>query len=243
MERNILFESSERFKDLLIALSQREDGNMKAYHEKGMDKRALINRKRFLNKLGISESKVVSVRSVHGSDIESVTEEDRGSFIDNTDGLITDQTDVFLSITVADCLPVMIFDPLKKVLGLLHCGWKGLEKGIIEKAVNRMREDFNVDPENIAAGIGPGIGSCHYEVKKDFLITFKSYPQIIKKRHDLFFIDLKLLTELKLEECGIKSEGIEINPVCTYCHSDKYFSHRKDRSRPVDAMMFLAGIR
>ncbi len=243
MNNNLPISYSKKSNDLLFVLSHRTDGNMKVYYEKGTDKRALINRNQFLDKLGISDRQVVSVKSIHGSNVEIVTEADGGSFIDNTDGLITDRKDVFLSITVADCLPVIIFDPLKKVLGLLHCGWKGLQSGIIETAVNKMRENFNVNPESIIAGTGPGIGSCHYEVKKDFLIRFKSYPQIIKKKYDLFFIDLKLLVYLQLEQCGIRANNIEIDPSCTFCQSDRYFSNRKDKSRPVKAMMVVAGIK
>lgn len=243
METDLVFSSFKKTGDLLIAISQREDGNMKAYYKNGIDKKAIINREGFLNKLGLSESLIVSVKSIHGSRVEIVSENNRGNFIDNTDGLITNKKNVFLSITVADCLPVMIFDPVKKVIALLHCGWKGLEKGIIETAINKIKNSFNVNTKNLVAYIGPGIGSCHYEVKKDFLTKFKSCPVVIKKSGDQYFMDLKLLAKLQLEQCGLKSRNIEISPVCTYCQSGKYFSHRKDRSRPVKAMMVVSGIK
>ena len=243
MDNNLLIPNFKKSNDLLCAMSQREDGNMKLYNETVTDTGTLINRKRFLNKLGIPDDQVVSVKSIHGSNVEIVTEEDRGSFIENTDGLMTDRKEVFLSITVADCLPVIIFDPLEKVLGLLHCGWKGLENRIIKTAVDKMIKNFNVDPENIVAGIGPGIGSCHYEVTEDFLIRFRSYPEIIQKRNNLYYIDLKLLTKLQLEECAVKSGKIWTSPDCTYCQSKRYFSYRKDKSRPVRAMIFVAGMK
>ena len=101
---------------------------MKVYYEFGKDNKALINRKRFLNKLGLSEKNVIGVKSVNGDNIEIVTKEDRGNFIHNTDGLITNDKNVYLSITIADCLPIVIFDPQKEVISLIHSGWKGLEK-------------------------------------------------------------------------------------------------------------------
>lgn len=150
---------------------------------------------------------------------------------------------MYLSVTIADCLPIVIFDPQKEVIGLIHCGWKGLEKKIIEKAVKKMEENFVVNSNELLAGIGPGIGSCHFEVKEDFLARFNSYHDAIIKKDRKSYIDLKLIAKRQLEETGIKPENIYISSVCTYCQADKYFSYRKDKFEPLKAMIIVAGMK
>jgi polyphenol oxidase len=243
MEKNLSFSNFMKLPNLLIALSLREDKNMKVYYEFWKDEEALINIERFLNKLGLSEKKVISVNSINGDNIEIVSKEDRGNFIHNTDGLITNDRNVYLSITIADCLPIVIFDPQKEVISLIHCGWKGLDKKIIGKAIKKIKESFNVNPEELLAGIGPGIGGCHFEVKEDFLVKFKSFPGAIIKKDGKSYMDLKLIAKIQLEEAGIKTENIYVSPVCTYCQADRYFSYRKDKSKPLQAMMIIAGMR
>ena len=242
MEKNLLLSKFMKLSNILAAISLREDKNMKVYHETGKDLIALINRKKFLNKLGLTENKVVSAKAVHGDNVEIATSEDCGNYIPETDGLITNQKNVYLSVTVADCLPVVIFEPLKEILCLIHCGWMGLEKKIIKKAVEKMTGNFDVNPEDLLAGIGPSIGGCHFEVKEDFLSKFKSYPEAILKKHGKNYVNLKDIAKKQLEAARIKEGNIEISPICTYCHSDKYFSFRKDKSRPVEAMIVIAGM-
>jgi len=243
MENDLSLPNLTKLPNLLAAISLREDRNMKVYNESGEDEEVLDNRKIFLNKLGLSEKNVVGVRSMHGDNIEIVINKDCGNFICDTDGLITSQRNVYLSITVADCLPVIIFDPLKEVICLVHCGWKGLEKKIIEKAVKKITDNFNVDSNKLIGGIGPGIGRCHFDVKEDFLPRFKSYPDAIVIKDGKNYIDLKMIAKRQLEIAGIKKGNIEMSPVCTYCQSDKYFSYRKDKSSPVQAMITVAGIK
>ncbi|MCL5072795.1 MAG: peptidoglycan editing factor PgeF [Actinobacteria bacterium] len=216
---------------------------MKVYYEFGKDDRALINRERFLGKLGLSEKNVIGVKSVNGDNTEIVTKEDRGNFIYNTDGLITNEKNVYLSITIADCLPIVIFDPQKEVIGLIHSGWKGLEKKIIENAIKKMELNFGVNSKELLAGIGPGIGVCHFEVKEDFPAKFKSYSEAIIKKDGKSYVDLKLIAKRQMEEAGVKPENIYVSSVCTYCQADTYFSYRKDKSEPVQAMMFIAGMK
>jgi len=240
-----------------------------------IDKKAVANRGWFLSGLGIEHDSVVSVKSVHGDNIKIVSGPDGGKFIDGTDGFISlGSPGLFLSVTLADCIPVIIFEPKRKVMCLLHCGWKGLTKGIIYKAVGKIKDKFSGKQDGISdsfyAGIGPSIGVCHFEVKKDFLPFFSDYPDAILRKdagdipkpynkemdtkteiletgnagaagNECYFIDLKLIAKKQLQECQVNPANIEINPDCTYCKSDIFFSFRKDKKRPVDAMMVIVG--
>jgi YfiH family protein len=216
---------------------------MKIYYHCGKDEEAPINREIFLEKLNLSGRNLVSVKSISDSNIEIVTETDLGNFVENTDGLITARKNVYLSITIADCLPVIIYDFKKEIIGLLHCGWKGIEKNIIEKALKKMTDIFDSDSQDIIAGIGPGIRTCHFEVKEDLMEKFSSYPGAFRKEGGKNFMDLKLVAQKKLEECGVSQANIAVSPDCTYCQPEKYFSFRKDKSQPLQAMMVVAGIK
>jgi polyphenol oxidase len=240
-----LFSIFEKFPDLFVAMSLREDGNMKLM-DTGQDIlkdcQVLKNRQIFLDKLGIPERDVVGVMPVHGNNTAIVTKKDSSTFIPTADGLITVYKNVFLSITVADCLPVILYDPEKDVLALLHCGWKGLWHNIIAEAIKKMKENFTVCPEELLAGIGPGIGACHFEVREDLIDKFGSFPEATITRGNHNFLDLKQIAKKQMENEGLKYGNIEVSPVCTFCESKKYFSHRKDRTEPVHAMIFVTGI-
>lgn len=242
MEKNLAFFNFNEFPDVLIAMSLKPDRNMKVYYDFKKDEEALVNRERFLEKLNLSGKNLVSVKSISGSNIEIVSEADLENFINDTDGLITARKNVYLAITVADCLPVIIFDPKKEVIGLLHCGWKGVEKNIIEKSVNMIKDTFNSAPQDIIAGIGPGIGACHFEIKDDLMEKFASYPEAFRKEGRKNFMDLRLVVQKKLGECGVIQGNVAVSPDCTYCQSDKYYSFRRDRTEPLQAMILVAGI-
>jgi len=243
MENNLSFFNFNKFPGVRIAMSLRQDKNMKAYYDFGKNEEALINREIFLEKLNLSGKNLVSVKSISGSNIQIVTEADLGNFIEDTDGLITARKNVYLSITIADCLPVIIYDFKKEVIGLLHCGWKGIEKNIIGKALDKMKDSFDSAPQNIIAGIGPGIGNCHFEVKEDLIEKFSTYPRVFRKEGGKSFMDIKLVAQKKLEECGVPFGSINTSPDCTCCQPEKYFSFRKDKSQPLQAMMVIAGIK
>ena len=243
MKTNFSFSIFEKFPNLLVALSLKEDGNMKIYGDFEEDKKTLVNREKFFKRLGLSGKDVVSAKLVHGDNIEIISNENKKQFIPQTDGLITNQKGVFLSITIADCLPVVVFDPQKEVISLLHCGWKGLGKKIIKKAVKKMEDRFDSNLGWLTASIGPGISDCHFEVKKDVLKKFKSYPEAITKRSSKSFIDLKMIARCQLEKAGVKSENIEISPICTFCQAETYFSYRKDKSKPLQTMIVVVGMK
>ena len=105
-----------------------------------------------------------------------------------------------------------------------------------------MIDNFNVSPKDLLGGIGPGIGACHFEVREDFLPKFKSYHNAILRKDGKNYINLKDIAKKQLEAAGLKQKDIDISPICTYCRSDKYFSFRRDKSKPVQAMMVIAGM-
>lgn len=223
-------------------ISLRADGSMKLTDEQLVNEEIIKNRNTFLEKLSIDPQQVVSALLEHDNNVEIVTKENGGQFIPKADGLITSEKGVYLSITVADCLPIVIFHPGKQILCLLHAGWRGLDNKIINKALTTLQNTYNIDTTELLVGIGPAIGPCHYEVNKDVAEKFSHYSNIVIERDSKIFLDLKKVAQNQLTDLGVQSSNIETSDVCTYCQSDTYFSFRKDQTDPVQAMMVVVGI-
>lgn len=215
-----MFKIFKKYPNLIIGLSKKSDGPMKF---------SANNRERFFNKLEINRNLTVGASLVHGDKVKFVSKKDVGKLIEETDGLLTKDKKILLTITVADCLPIFIYDPEKEIVGLIHGGWKSLSQNILAKTVKNLSKD-------ILVGIGPGISRCHFEVKQDVLKKFKPYLKDALKDN---FLDLKKVAKLQLIDLGIKEENIEINPGCTFCLKDKYFSYRRQKPKKLQTMIAI----
>lgn len=238
-----IFSLFEPYPYILAVVSKKKDGSMKLFPDK---RQSLThkNRRHFLEKLDINKERVVSADLEHGNRVRVVSQEDRGKIIPNTDGLITKEESLFLTVTVADCLPVFFLDPEKKVIGIAHAGRRGLVKNILETVVLKFKEIFQSNPEEILVGVGPGISVCHYSVAEEISSPFREIsPQVVVTRQGKIFLDLKKTAQIQLMDLGIKKKNIEINPDCTFCLPNKYFSYRRDRPEEIKSMMALIGKR
>jgi hypothetical protein len=148
--------------------------------------------------------------------------------IKDHDALITDDPNLILSITVADCLPLYFYDPIKKVIGLAHAGWRGVENGISLETVKAFEQNYHSAKFDIQVFIGPHIGACHFEVRGDVAEKFSSWPEFIIFRGEKTFIDLAGIVKKQLLAGGLLKKNINVGPECTYCLPDKYFSFRRD---------------
>lgn len=228
--KNSLFSIFNKYQNLVVTLSKKNDGVMKLTGNPLMDKIIIDNQKKFLNKLIIDIDSLIRADLVHGNTIKVVTAKNKRKKILRTDGLLTNEKNIFLSITVADCLPIFLYDFEKEIVGLIHGGWRSLAKNILGRTIGELKKNFKSQPKNILAGVGPGISQCHFEVRKEVLVKFKSFPtEIFLKKDEKIFMDLKKVAEIQLLNLGLKKENIEINPDCTYCLKNKYFSYRREK--------------
>jgi len=146
----------------------------------------------------------------------------------DTDALITNQPNIALALNFADCVPIIFYDPVKKVTGAAHAGWKGTVAKIGPKTVKKMVKDFDCKPEDIIALIGPSIGKCCFEVKEDVLQ--KILESVDNKPQDAIsgmHADLKLINKIQLLANGVKK--IDVCEYCTSCQSELFFSYRKEK--------------
>ena len=193
------------------------------------------NYRRICTALGIPMEKLVFSHQVHRDDIRTAHFGDARELFSpipyEADGLITDEAQLPLIIYMADCIPVLLHDPVRGAVGAVHCGWRGTVLGIAGKCVLEMRDKFGCEPKNIRAAIGPGIGLCCYETGQDVadavydLIPDEAQNYVFPKGGK-YMVDLKGINRLMLEKAGVLSDNIDVSDECTMCLHEKYWSHR-----------------
>ncbi len=200
------------------------------------------NYRRFCTAIGADATHLVFTRQVHKADIRPVGIHDAMAdpYDPNDtecDGLITDQPGIALTIFTADCIPVLLYDPAKRVIAAVHAGWRGTAQNIAGKAVARMRSDYGCDPGTILAAIGPGIDQCCFETHDDVpsamqaeLGTFVQ-PFLHPLENGKYAVDLKQINAALLRRAGLCETHIDRCSDCTACLPHKYWSHRVTRGQ------------
>jgi len=185
---------------------------------------------------GIAPEKFLYANQVHSGDVTVIDDVavQNGVLTGNlqTDAMVTDIAGVCLMVMVADCVPVMLFDPVRNVSAVIHAGWRGTVQNISSKTVLVMAEHFGSRPSDILAGIGPSIGPCCYEVGEDVeklvLENFGTISDYIvtKKNPEKSFFDLWYANHKQLTNQGVRAANIESAKLCTRCNSGQFFSSR-----------------
>jgi len=169
---------------------------------------------------------IVSMKLVHGCKVTLVGEKDKGKIIENCDGLVTNTPEVSLRLSAADCIPVSLYDPITNSIGLIHAGWRGLYKGVIDSAVSLMEKKLKVRCTGLVVFIGPYICQKHYEVKDDVYTLFAGYTESLKRTGRKTFLDLGGVAKKQLINAGVKPEKIFFDGRCT-CEDRNLFSFRR----------------
>lgn len=196
------------------------------------------NYKIVCSNIGINQDDLVFGQLTHNDNIRFVTSIDKGKGIikeldyTDIDGLITNELNVPLVMTFADCVPIYFLDPVNKVIAITHSGWRGTVKKIGEKVIFDMITSYNSNIDNIIVAIGPSIGGCCFEVGKEVYDEFCSMDCLpldnwfSKAKTDKYFIDMWKVIESMFLKIGVKRQNITIADICTKCNSDIFFSHR-----------------
>jgi len=206
--------------------------NNLAFHVGDKVKDVLMNHKDLAQKLGYELSALVHMRQIHSDKIIIVDPEVHN--FDNPpecDALITNLTDIPLMVMVADCTPVLIFDPVQKVIAVAHAGRAGAIKGIIPKTIQKMHTSFGSSIDDILVVLGPSIGSCCYEVGEKIAeeVTEQGCDFAVKTIKGHFFLDVNAILHHQLQQLGLNGKQVEDKSVCNACHHDTYFSYRADQ--------------
>jgi hypothetical protein len=194
------------------------------------------NRELFFGQLDIESNELAEPEQVQGDTVRMADVPGRYT---QCDALFTDRQRVFLCVSTADCLPVFLFDPRKKVVAAIHAGWRGTRRQILLQAVLRLVEMYGCDPADIVAYIGPGAGVCCYTVGDD--VASKFDERYVKNVQEKVFLDLKHANAEQLVAGGVRAQHIETSPYCTICNADLFHSFRRDGSKS-GRMMGVIGL-
>ncbi|HWI40602.1 MAG TPA: peptidoglycan editing factor PgeF [Verrucomicrobiae bacterium] len=203
------------------------------------------NRSILARSLGSTPEMLVSVNQVHGVDLLVINSPnpDYSHFHKlECDGIVCSVPGVLVGVTVADCAPVLLLDPVKKVAAALHAGWKGTAANICRKGVEAMVTVFSCDPHDILAGVGPAIGPCCYQVDQPVLAALakSGYDRFATPDGDgKWRLDLAEANVAQLLDAGLKEGNIERSGVCVSCTPDLYFSYRRDDGDTGRQMGFI----
>lgn len=198
------------------------------------------NRKLFCQAAGMDFNKVVTAEQIHGANVVVVGSQHAGkgvsefeTAIKGTDALITNEPNLSLMLFFADCVPVLILDPIRKSIGISHAGWKGTVAKIAQKTILAMQSEFGTRPEDCLVGIAPSIGPCCYEVDSQVANQFKeqfvNWTDMLQPYQSKWKLNLWLANQQQLLEIGVKNKNIIISEVCTACNKELFFSYRAEQ--------------
>ncbi len=225
-----LFENLTHKKGIVHFISTRNGGVSKkpfdtfniSFNVSDDPKDVLKNRKLLAEAVGIDIGSIVTAKQVHDNKVAFVTKDMRGkgaldfaSALDGIDAMLTNVPKICLMVQIADCVPILLYDPVKKVIGAVHAGYKGTILKIAENTVKSMIKQYRSDPNDIYVGIGPSIGPCCYH------------------------FDLWKANRSQIKECGVPDLNIETAGICTNDRTDTFFSFRAGKGTTG---RFAAGI-
>ncbi len=201
-----------------------------AYHVGDKKEHVDKNHELLAEAMGYDVARIVHMRQVHGNGVFHVTDAYDYSFVPECDALITDCPDTPLMVMVADCIPILLYDPEHHAVAAVHAGRSGLFQGVIPSTIAAMQKAFKSDPEKLLACLGGSIHACCYEVGSEIVAEAKKlgFDYAIQKRGDSWYLDNVAIAEKQLEKNGVIQSNIEMMTVCTGCRSDTLFSYRKE---------------
>ncbi len=184
------------------------------------------NREIFFDLLGIKEKNVTFQKQIHSTFINYSNEPQH---FDGCDAIYTDKKNNFLAVSVADCIPVFLYEPVKKVVAGIHSGWKGTHGKILTLTIEELVKKFDIKISELIAYIGPGISQDNYEVGEDVGKLFDEEVKYFK--NGKYYLDLKKDNYDQLISAGVKKENIEVSELCTFKEKDLLHSYRRDRGK------------
>ena len=181
--------------------------------------------------LGLTPDRLTICEQVHDCRVAIVPAEHTGGRLPGTDAAVTVGGGLPLMGFSADCPLILLYDPLRPALGVVHASWRCTVAQLAAQAVETMKREFGCDPANLQAGIGPGAGPCCYEVQADVFEAARDLPdreRLFKRRGGRMYFDLWQANVRQLCDAGLRAEQIEMAGICTMCRVDVFFSFRRE---------------
>lgn len=204
--------------------------------------RTIINKnlEELVEKLGLRKPSIVGLEQVHSKGILVVKKRSalKGIKTKGCDGILSDVSRIVLTVKVADCVPIFLVDPERRISGLIHAGWKGTLLGIAKEGVKQAYQMFGSSPENLVVVLGPCIGACCYQVSDSLAILFPR--DCLDFTHNGIKLDLVKANLKQLLKSGVRREKIFSSNLCTFCKPELFYSYRRDKDERKKMTAFIA---
>lgn len=226
-------------------VSQGAQASLNLDHKKDTVENVRQNHLRLAQAVGYAPEAAVSTHQIHSDIIRLAQTADAGLHLNGPtpyecDALITNRPGQPLIAYAADCIPILLCalnsQAQPQAVAAVHAGWRGTQADIAAKTVRRLMQEYQIEPANCLAAIGPGIGGCCFSTHADVPQAMRqafggAVEQFIKadaqaQEPEKFLVDLKAINAWRLEQAGLKRANIAISPECTCCLPEKYWSHR-----------------
>ncbi len=166
----------------------------------------------------LQDSAVAELKQIHSN---RVVRADTAGVRGEADALVTREPGLHAAIRTADCMPILLGDPVHRAVAAIHSGWRGTAAGIADRAVSRMGVEYGSRPEDLRAAIGPGIGLCCYEVGPEVAEQFGKTGRV--------HLDLAGELVMQLTNAGISRSCIQLGSFCTFCQAEEFWSYRREK--------------
>jgi len=196
------------------------------------------NRRRFFEAIGTTPKQFASAHQVHGTDILYATEAGR---FDGYDALITDKLGLLVGVTVADCVPILIYDHRQQAVAAIHAGWRGTVGGIVTKTLTAMQQQFGTSAEDCFAYVGTCIDACSFEVGAEVAEKFPPELRGVDVNTNKAYVDLKKANTKQLIDFGVPFAQIGVSVFSTVLNNDTYFSYRAEQGQ-TGRMLAVIGL-
>jgi hypothetical protein len=197
--------------------------------------------------MGVERSRLLLVRQVHGTSVAIASRGDSRLWQrPEADAIVTDDPDVAIGVRVADCAPILVYDPTRRVVAAIHAGWRGASAGIAAVTIRTLKDAFGSSPGDLTAAVGPCLGGCCGEVGPEVVAAFESTfdraarPWFTSGAADRSFLDLERANRDQLEQAGVPAASIFASGLCTKTHHDRLHSYR---AHNANAGRMLAAIK
>ncbi len=192
------------------------------------------NRRRIFESIQRNVNTLYDVWQVHGTEVIRATQPRNGNPHIPGDAMITNNPHLTLLMRFADCVPIFLYDSQNNAIGIVHAGWQGTIRKVVQHTITAMMSDYGTIPGNLLAGIGPSIGPDHYFVGNDVIDQAKAafgrdWLNFFQPLNQSITFDLWSTNYYLLEEIGV--HHIEVAGICTACNTDHWYSHRAEKGK------------
>ncbi len=226
----------KKFKNITHAFTSKDGGISQApyatlnlaFHVGDKNSDIEYNHQLLAQKLNYNKDSLIHMKQIHSSKVHIIEKNDTFDNPKECDALITNKKNIPLMVMVADCAPVLFYDPFNEVIAVAHAGRAGAFQNIVKNVLDIFVQKYNSEVKNIYVSVGANIQQCCYEVGSEIAHEVKQLQieYALKEQEKSFFLSINAILQKQLLKEGVRKEHIEFADECTCCNNKKYFSYR-----------------